>query len=72
MKTLPYASSSMYVTDTKEQIAYRNELAKNEALAKKIGISPQDLQKMFDLAGEQKKIYSMAKAYSACGYLAEF
>lgn len=55
MKSLPYASSSMYVTDTKEQIAYRNELAKNEALAKKIGISPQDLQKMFDLAGEQKK-----------------
>lgn len=55
MKTLPYASSSMYVTDTKEQIAYRNELAKNEALAKKIGISSQDLQKMFDLAGEQKK-----------------
>lgn len=54
-KTLPYASSSMYVTDTKEQIAYRNELAKNEALAKKIGISSQDLQKMFDLAGEQKK-----------------
>lgn len=55
MKSLPYASSSMYVTDTKEQIAYRNELVKNEALAKKIGISPQDLQKMFDLAGEQKK-----------------
>nr|MBW3793363.1 hypothetical protein [Plesiomonas shigelloides] len=55
MKSLPYASSSMYVTDTKEQIAYRNELVKNEALAKKIGISSQDLQKMFDLAGEQKK-----------------
>ncbi|MGL5419272.1 MAG: toxin VasX, partial [Plesiomonas shigelloides] len=55
MKSLPYASSSMYVTDTKEQIAYRNELVKNEALSKKIGISPQDLQKIFDLAGEQKK-----------------